>query len=314
MDLSRLRQSLSGVLAFAPTPFHPDGRVDPDSLARHVDHLAGSGVCAVVVAGGVGEFYALDEHEHRSCVDAAVAGSAGRVPVLAGVGHATDIACELARSAASAGADGLMVNPFYFVRPEPAGATAHYRAIADASGLGLMVFSTREAVYDADALQRLAELEAVVAVKDEHGDLDLFAECVRRLGDRYVWVNGMAEGPALAYAKLGATVMTSGIVNLDPRLSIDIWSAAVHSDAETHARLMAERVAPIARLRTARPGYHITVIKEAMSLLGRCGPTVRLPLLPLREDERAELRAHLAGTGFPMADSPEGGAGRGGPA
>lgn len=300
MDPERLRLALSGVLGFSPTPFYPDGGVDLDSLTRHIDYLAGSGVCGVVVAGGVGEFYALDEREYRSCVAAAVDAAAGRIPVLAGVGHATDLACALARSAADAGAAGLMVNPFYFVRPEPAGVAAHYRRLAEASGLGLMVFSTRDAVYDADALEALADVDAVVAVKDEYGDLSLFGECVRRLGGRYVWVNGMAESPAVEYARLGATVMTSGIVNLDPQLAIDVWAAARRGDAATHARLMQERIEPIARLRAARPGYSTTVIKEAMSLLGRCSPTVRLPLLPLGSDERAALRDHLVRAGFPV--------------
>lgn len=298
MDLGRLRKSLSGVLAFPPTPFDADGGLDLDTLVRHAGHLAGSGVCGVVVAGGVGEFYALDEREYRAVVSAAAEGVAGRVPLLAGVGHATDIACGLARSAATAGADGLMVNPFYFVRPEPAGAAVHYRRLAAASGLGLMVFSTRDAVYDVDMLAELSEVEAVVAVKDEYGDLDLFAEYVRRLGDRYVWVNGMAESSAMEYARLGATAMTSGIVNLDPALAVQIWDAARRGDSAAHASLMAERITPIAALRTARPGYHITVIKEAMSLLGCGSPVVRAPLVPLREAERAALRDHLARAGF----------------
>lgn len=303
MELDLLRRSLHGVLAFAPTLFDADGGLDLDGLARHVDYLAGSGVCGVVVAGGVGEFYALDESEHRLAVSVAVQAAAGRLPVLAGVGHATGLACGLARSAAAAGAAGLMVNPFYFVRPEPAGAVAHYREIAAASGLGLMVFSTREAVYDADALEELADVEAVVAVKDEYGDLTVFGECVRRLGDRYVWVDGMAEAPAVEYARLGATVMTSGIVNLDAGLAVEVWAAACRGDTDTHARLMAQRVAPIAALRAARPGYSTTVIKAAMGLLGRGSPAVRLPLVPLREPERAALRDHLARAGF-LADGP----------
>ncbi|GAA2584160.1 5-dehydro-4-deoxyglucarate dehydratase [Dactylosporangium fulvum] len=299
MDLAQLRGALNGVLAFAPTFFRTGGELDLDALARHVDRLADSGVCGVVVAGGVGEFYALDDGELRDLVAVAVDAASGRTPVLAGVGHATDRAAQQARLAAGAGAAGLMVNPFYFIRPEPAGIIEHCRRLGEASGLGLMMFSTRDAAYDVPALQALSEVDAVVAVKDEFGDLDLFAECVRELGDRYVWINGMAEIPAVEYAARGAVVMTSGIVNLDPALALRIWDAAERGDADTHRRLMAERVAPIAALRTARPGYHITVIKEALSLLGTGTATVRPPLVPLRPDERAMLREHLTRTGFP---------------
>lgn len=298
MDLQTLRTSLRGVLAFAPTSMHDDGSLDLDSQREHVAFLAGSGVGAVVVGGGVGEFYALDEPEHAALVREAVDAAGGRVPVLAGVGHATAIATRLARVAADAGADGLMVNPLYFVTPDGDGMVRHYREIGAASGLGLIVFSTTGAIYDDTDLERLAEVEAAVAVKDEAGDQALFARCVDRLGDRYVWINGMAELPAVEYARLGAVAMTSGMVNLDPAVALDLWAAALAGDADRHATLLRERIAPIAALRAARPGYHITVIKEAMQLLGRGGPTVRLPLLPLRPEDRAALAEHLDRCGY----------------
>ncbi|MBB5791202.1 dihydrodipicolinate synthase family protein [Jiangella mangrovi] len=298
MDLQTLRTSLRGVLAFTPTCLLDDGALDLDGQRSHAAFLAGSGVGAVVVAGGVGEFYALDEAEYADLVRETVDAVGGRVPVLAGVGHATDIATRLARIAAGAGADGLMVNPLYFVTPDADGMVRHYREIGAASGLGMIVFSTDGAVYDEADLERLAEVEAAVAVKDEAGDQALFARCVDRLGDRYVWINGMAELPAVEYARMGAVAMTSGLVNLDPNVALDVWAAALDGDADRHATLVKERIAPIAALRTARPGYHITVIKEAMALLGRCGPAVRLPLLPLRPEDRAALAEHLDRCGY----------------
>lgn len=302
MDLQNLRTSLRGVLAFTPTCLHDDGSLDLDSQRSHAAFLAGSGVGAVVVCGGVGEFYAVDEPEYADLVRETVDAVGGRVPVLAGVGHATAIATRLARIAAAAGADGLMVNPLYFVTPDADGMVRHYGEIGAASGLGLIVFSTDGAVYDEADLERLAEVEAAVAVKDEAGDQALFARCVDRLGDRYVWINGMAELPAVDYARIGAVAMTSGLVNLDPDVALDVWAAALAGDADRHAALVRERIAPIAALRTARPGYHITVIKEAMHLLGRCGPAVRLPLLPLRPEDRAALAEHLDRCGYRRAE------------
>lgn len=298
MELQTFRASLRGVLAFAPTSMHDDGSLDLDSQRSHVAFLAGSGVGAVVVGGGVGEFYALDEPEYATLVRESVDAAGGRVPVLAGVGHATAIAARLARGAAAAGADGLMVNPLYFVTPDGDGMVRHYREIGAASGLGMIVFSTAGAVYDDADLERLAEVEAAVAVKDEAGDQELFARCVARLGDRYVWINGMAELPAVDYARMGAVAMTSGLVNLDPAVALDVWAAALDGDADRHATIVTERIAPIAALRAARPGYHITVIKEAMHLLGRGGPAVRLPLLPLRPEDRAALAEHLDRCGY----------------
>lgn len=298
MELLEFGAALRGVMAFAPTLMSADGSIDLQDQRRQVDFLAAAGVGSVVVCGGVGEFWTLDEREYRDVVSESVDAAAGRVPVLAGVGHSTDIAARHARSAADAGADGLMVNPLYFVRPDLEGLAAHYRQIGGVSGLGMVVFSTSGAVYDADELERLAEVEAAVAVKDEVGDLALFERCVERLGDRYVWINGMAELPAVDYAECGAVAMTSGLANLDPSLAIDVWSAATSGDRAAHARLVEERIRPIAALRTARSGYHITVIKEAMALLGRGTGTVRLPLLPLRDEERAQLSEALAAAGY----------------
>jgi 5-dehydro-4-deoxyglucarate dehydratase len=298
MNPQQLAAALRGVMAFAPTLMASDGRLDLDAQARHADLLAASGVGSVVVCGGVGEFWSLTEDEYAQVVRESVGAVAGRVPVLAGVGHSTDIAAGLARTAARCGADGLMVNPLYFVRPELDGMARHYAEIHAASGLGMVVFSTEGAVYDEAALERLAEVEAAVAVKDEVGDQTLFARCIERLGDRYVWIDGMAELPALDYARMGAQAMTSGLVNIDPQLAIDVWDAALRGDEKAHTALVRDRIAPLARLRTARPGYHITVIKEAMALLGRGDARVRLPLLPLRPQEREELTAHLRGAGL----------------
>ena len=311
MELDQLKDKLCGVLAFTPTLMHNDATLDLEGQRRHADFLADSGAAAIVVCGGVGEFYALSADEYIAVVRETVDAVSGRVPVLAGVGHSTAIAAGLGKAAAAAGADGLMVNPLYFVRPDVDGLVAHYREIGQASGLGMVVFSTEGAVYDERALERLAEVEATVAVKDEAGDLALFLRCVERLGDRYVWINGMAELRAVDYAAHGAVAMTSGLVNLDPSLALDVWAAAVAGDRDRHAALVRDRIQPVADLRAARPGYHITVIKEAMQLLGRGGATVRLPLVPMLSEERDLLAEALrradyvpAGTAEPLAAAP----------
>ena len=110
-----LQQRLRGVLAFTPTPFAADGRLDVDGLAAHVDYLVQSGAHVVVVCGGAGEFFSLDMDEYRTAMRTAAEAAHGRVPVVAGMGHATRVASRLAEYAAAAGVDGLMINPQYFV-------------------------------------------------------------------------------------------------------------------------------------------------------------------------------------------------------
>lgn len=299
MSYHDLRKALTGVLAFVPTMFDEEGELDLDAQAAHIARLVRPRVGALVVTGGAGEFYALERREQEAVVRTSVQAAEGRLPVLAGVGHSTRLAAAQAEDAARAGAAGLLINPFYFVRPEDQGVQEHHRVIGDASGLGLM--AVRKVDSDARTLESLAEVEAVVAVKDEHSDLDTFSSSRARFGDRYVWVNGRAENHALEYAQRGAVAMASGVANLDADLAADTWDAAIRGDAVGFAALLESRIKLIATLRAARPGYSVTVVKEAMSLLYGYSPRVRRPLVPLRAEERELLRQHLRDAGFHIA-------------
>jgi 5-dehydro-4-deoxyglucarate dehydratase len=294
MTPEQLKQRLHGVIAFTPTPFFPDERVDFDALGQQVDRLIGAGAHTVVVCGGVGEYVSLSVDEYRQCITVAVSAADGRVPLLAGIGHSTRIACELAAHAARVGASGLMINPLYFIDPPDNGLFNHYRAIAQSSGLGMMIFSTRGQVYGPDLVEKLAEIDEVVALKDEWGDLGLFIETRERLGDRLTWINGMAETQAVPYFAAGAQAFTSGIMNFAPQLSLQVWELSSAGKFEILERLIAEQIRPIAQLREKRKGYQIAVIKEAMQMLGYCANTVRLPLMPMQDEDRVELHSMLA--------------------
>jgi 5-dehydro-4-deoxyglucarate dehydratase len=282
------------VLAFTPTPFTPDDELDRDGLARHVDFLCRSGAHAVVVCGGVGEFFSLDLDEYRAAIRTAVEAARNRLPVLAGIGYGTRVACQLAAYAESVGADGLMIHPMYFVEPTDEGMVRHYRALAQATGLGMMVYSTRGAVATPPLMRRLAEIDSVVALKDEHGDLKMFVEIVGQMGSRMAWVNGMAEVPAAQYFAAGAQAFTSGLVNFAPGITLAVWEAGSTGRWAELQELVARKVRPIAALRERQRGYAITVVKEAMNMLGLPGGAVRSPLVPLAPEDREELRSVLS--------------------
>jgi 5-dehydro-4-deoxyglucarate dehydratase len=281
------------VLAFSVTPFTDGGDVDAEALAVHVDRLAGGSVGCIVVCGAVGEFAALTSGEWSTCVRTAVEAARGRVPVVAGIGHGVRTACELGAAAAALGAAGLMVNPYATPNLPIAGIADYYRAVADASGLGLMAFSRRHAVYTPETLAALSAVECVVALKDEYGDLALFNESIARFGDRFAWINGMAELLAAPYFAARAQAFTSGLVNFAPDLVTRIWRAGEAGEWERLQRLVGTYVAPIAELRARTPGNDVTVVKEAMSLRGLGSGRVRPPLAALCEEQREELRGML---------------------
>jgi 5-dehydro-4-deoxyglucarate dehydratase len=293
MEPGRLKTALGGVIAFAVTPFTSAEDLDLDGLERNIDFLSRSGVSTVVVCGGVGEFFSITTDEFDAFVQSAVRSANHRVTVLAGIGYSTRVACDLAERAAKAGVDGLMINPFYFVNPTDDGIVEHYRRIGQASHLGMMAFSTKSAVYGPALLERLAEVEEVIALKDEYGDLRLFIKSIELLGDRFVWVNGCAEILAAPYFAAGAHAFTSGIVNFAPQISLDIWTAGAAGRWDDVRHLIATAAGPLAELRERRPGYAIAIVKEAMNMLGMAGGTVRSPLRPVAPADRESLRKTL---------------------
>jgi 5-dehydro-4-deoxyglucarate dehydratase len=290
---SAFQEGLRGVIAFTPTPFSDDDRLAVEALQRHVAHLATLGG-PVAVCGAVGEYAALDDAEYRAAIEASIEAAEGRVPVIVGIGAGTRVAMALAAHAARAGASGILVNPVPGGESSDDGLLRHVRAIADASGLGLIAFSTRGQVIGPELLVRLCEIDQVVGFKDEWGDLRLFAAAREHLGDRVAWIDGMAELQAAEYVTLGATAMTSGLVNVAPELAWDVWRSASSAD-QPRVRELVRRIRPFAALRARRPGYSIAVIKAAMAEVGIPYGEVRSPLSPMTPEDRAELRVVLDG-------------------
>lgn len=293
MPPEQLKQKLQGVLGFAITPFRADHTLDVPGLESLVDRIVSSGIRAICCAGGVGEFYSLTQDEYREVVRATVRAAAGRATVVAGVGHSTRIASEWAWIAAQAGADGVMVNPLYFVEPSIDGLVAHYRSIGEAAGLGMIAFSTAQFVYNLELLKRLAEVPEMAGLKDEIGNLNTFLTCRARLGDRFAWINGMAELMVTPYFAAGARCFTTGLVNFAPHVPVRVHQLALAGDYGALEEFVSQGVRPLAALRSKRKGYSIAAVKEAAILMGWPAGPCRLPLLPLAPEDRKELEAIL---------------------
>src|SRR5690348_3480076 len=141
MQPNELRQQLKGVIAFPVTPFKADLSLDLDGLKANVGVLLRHPVCAVVAAAGTGELYSLSPAEHGAVVRTIVAAVQGRAPVIAATGFNPPIAAELARQAAAEGAQGILAFPPYYPNPDDEGLVAYYRGIAEATELGMLIYS-----------------------------------------------------------------------------------------------------------------------------------------------------------------------------
>jgi len=294
-----LKDRLSGVLVFAPTPFDPTTlELDVAGLHRNMAFLAEGGIRAVAVAGFVGEFSALSRAEYDTTLRTARAALGPDALMIAGVGYGSRLAAEYAVAAEAAGADCVMLLPPYLVDPTEDGMVAHVRIVAEATHLGLMAHSMPGFPFTPRLVERLADIPGVVSYKDELGDIRAFAEVVDRVGDRLVYVNGRAEPVMAYYALAGATVLATAIGNFDPALALAAYAALEDPDPDRLRAVLAPRATPWYRLRERNRGYLISVSKATMNLLGLAGGVPRPPLSDLSPAVLAELRSVLEETGY----------------
>jgi 5-dehydro-4-deoxyglucarate dehydratase len=289
MAPGELRSKLRGPLAFPVTPFDGQLAVDLGALRVNVRALLQDRPAAIVAAGGTGELYSLTPAEHLTVVRAVVEESAGRVPVIAGVGFNSAIGRQLAADAARAGADGILAFPPYYPQAEEDGLAAYYRAIADASPLGLLVYSRDWFHPGAALVARLAEIETLIAWKDGQGDIRRLQILMNRLGDRLHWIGGAGDDMVPAYYAAGLRAYTSSISNVSPRLALALHDYASTGDARLPG-VMADLVVPLYALRARRRGYEVSVMKALMDLLGLAGGPVRPPLTPIDAETASALR------------------------
>ena len=290
---SETASRLRGTIGFPVTPFETsDGQpIDWPAFREHVDAMAGSGLSAVVVAGGTGELFSLRRDEVVRLAREAVEVVAGRTVVVVGVGSGAAHGGELAIAARDAGADAVLVLPPYYPTPDREGLVAYYAQIAAAvPELAVVPYSRGAARITPDVLERLAAAPNVTAFKDGHGDVRTFLLNRRALGDRYVWLAGTGDDLVGPYAAAGAEGYTSSIACFDPALSLELWRLAAGGRFAELDALSERMVHPWYELRTRRPGYEVSVMKGAMEAFGARAGSVRPPLAPLTAEDAEEVR------------------------
>jgi 5-dehydro-4-deoxyglucarate dehydratase len=287
---NELRTRLQGVIGFPITPFKPDLTLNLDGFRSNVRAMLAHPLCAIVAPAGTGELYSLSPAEHLVVVSAAVEEVKGRAPVLAGTGFNPPIAAELARQAASAGASGILAFPPYYPSPDEDGLVAYYKGIAEATPLGMLIY-TRDWFNPGPALvERLARIPNLIAWKDGQADIRRYQMIRDRLGDRLHWIGGAGDDMVPAYYSIGIRTYTSSIANIAPRLSLRLHELASAGQSEELTSLMQELVIPLYVLRARRKGYEVSAMKAMMDIIGLVGGPVRPPLVDLSPDEISNLK------------------------
>jgi dihydrodipicolinate synthase/N-acetylneuraminate lyase len=289
-----LKASLRGIIGFGVTPFHNDFSVDLDGLRENAESLAQS--CDVIVPlGNNGEVYSLSPEEQKQVGRVVVEEVRGRKPVIVGMGFSFPLAVELAAAAQQYGADGILILPPSCNQANDEGLFEYYRGIAAATTLGVILFQTPALNFSLPLLRLLATVPNIVGMKDEHGDMKQFVHQRQAVGDRIELLCGVGEILAPSYFALGVRAFTTGIVNFMPETPVRLLELLREQKFVQATHLIEEEVLAIFRLRSRRPGYVTTVIKEAMNLRGLHAGPVRPPLMPLRDQDREELQTILDG-------------------
>ena len=283
------------MIGFPVTPFNENHSLDIDGHRKNVRYMLEQPMCALVAAGGTGELYSLDPDEVRQVVEATIQEVAGRVPVIAGVGFAGGLAKLLARQAADCGADGVLAFPPYYPNAEMDGLIEYYASIADASGLGVLVYSRDWAHFTPHQAELLAEIPNVVAWKDGSADIRRYQMIREHLGDKLHWVGGAGDDMVPGYYGIGVRAYTSSISAVAPKLSIKLHELGLAQVTDELNQLIAEHVVPLYALRTKRKGYEVSAMKTMLNMIGLNGGVVRPPLVEVTETEQGELLSILDG-------------------
>jgi 4-hydroxy-tetrahydrodipicolinate synthase len=292
-------RTFEGAMTALVTPMRADGRVDEEALDRLVEAQIAGGIDALVPCGTTGESATLTPDEHIAVVARVVKTARGRVPVIAGAGsNSTAEAIHYSKAAKEAGADGLLHITPYYNKPTQEGLFRHFKAIAEAVPLPIVVYNVpgRTGVDLAvDTLARIAEaIPSVVAVKEATGQVVRTQQIVQRLGDRLAVLSGEDAINYPLYA-VGARGCISVVSNVAPKLMGDLWDAVVAGDHAT-ARKLHYRSLPLADALFVESNP--VPVKAALAMLAAIGPTLRLPLAPAAPSTEERLRTVLRELGL----------------
>nr|WP_244426524.1 dihydrodipicolinate synthase family protein [Rhizobium sp. PDO1-076] len=290
--LETVRKALIGISGVPVTPYGTDGSIDVATLDALIRDMAAARVHNLMAAGNTGEFFTLTMDEislvHRTTIKAA----AGKSLVSAAVGRSLTDAKLLARDAIAEGADAIMghhpMDPF----AGPSYQARYFLELAEFCTVPVIAYVRSDGFSVAD-FRQLALHPNIAGIKFASSNLMLLAEVIRSTQDApAIWVCGLAEGWAPAFYALGARGFTSGLVNVFPQRSHAIL-AALQDGNYAGARALIDGIAEFESLRTKyNNGANVTVVKEALGMLGNDVGPVRLPgVVALNDAERAILRS-----------------------
>jgi len=291
------RTSFKGSFTALVTPFK-NGSVDEGAYRGLIDWQLAEGTNGLVPVGTTGESPTLSHAEHQQVVEWCIEQARGRAPVVAGAGsNSTAEAVQMAQDAEKAGADAVLVVTPYYNKPTQEGLYQHFKAVNDAIGIPIIIYNIPpRSVIDmsVDTMQRLFELKNIAGVKDATASMVRVSQQRQAMGAGFNQLSG-EDATALGFMAHGGHGCISVTANVAPRLCAEFQGACLKGDFASALKLQ-DKLMPL---------HHALFIetnpapaKYALSILGKCAETVRLPMVPLAEKTRVAVREAMVHAGL----------------
>jgi 4-hydroxy-tetrahydrodipicolinate synthase len=291
------KTSFRGSFTALVTPFK-NGSLDEKAFRDLVNWQIAEGTSGLVPVGTTGESPTLSHVEHKQVVEWCIGEAKGRVPVVAGAGsNSTKEAIELSQHAEKAGADAVLVVTPYYNKPTQEGLYQHYKAINDAIGIPIIIYNIpARSVIDmsVDTMKRLFELKNIAGVKDATANVLRVSQQRQAMGPDFNQLSG-EDGTALGFMAHGGHGCISVTSNVAPRLCAEFQGACLRGDYSAALKHQ-DKLMPL---------HHALFIetnpapaKYALSVLGKCADTVRLPMVPVSDKTKAAVREAMVHAGL----------------
>jgi 1-pyrroline-4-hydroxy-2-carboxylate deaminase len=278
-----------GVFPALTTQFREDESIDIDATAAHLEKMIASGIHGVILLGSVGENTALSYEEKLMVLRELKPVVNGRIPLLSGVAeNTTRTACQYARDCEAIGIDGMMVLPAMIYKADRREAMTHFRAVANSSGLPIMVYNNPPSYFvdlTPDCFVELADQPTLVSIKESSGDPRRITDLKNTVGDRYLLFSGV-DDLVVESAMLGAIGWVSGLVNAFPDENRVLWEHCV-AGRWNEALDLYRWYTPLLHLDTKIK--LVQYIKMCMAEVGMGSEVTRAPRLRVEGSEREEV-------------------------
>ncbi len=278
---------LKGSIVALITPFK-DENLSESEYVKLINYHLENGTNGIVPGGTTGESPTLSHNEHKKIIEIAVKECKGKIPVIAGTGsNSTEEAVELSKFAEKAGSDALLVVTPYYNKPTQEGLYQHYKKINDNVGIPIIIYNipSRSVInMEVDTMAKLYELKNIKGVKDATGDLNRVDQQLKAMGKEFIQLTGNDDN-ALEFNKRGGVGAIGVTANVAARLASNFQKAC--QDNYNKATEIDKMLQPLhsSLFIESNP----SPVKYAASLLGMCGPDVRLPLVQIRKETKKKV-------------------------